>query len=456
VVKSAGKSPLKVSITPASATFGGTIDRAFSVPDIARLTAPVSKLRELGESCSADLDAFSRWVGKNPERQKTAAALAMLPAELVGAHEDSEAKELWVWLESTLAPYDRMVCAADELLRHCPSFGAGKLAKSEAVILAQLLEKRGYGLEPDVRFGGVPLTPEGIAVLFKLPKGATGIASPNYAAATVLMHLAVAVASADGTISESEELRLQTHMTDALGLQAGEASRLGAHMAWLQQARPGFTGLKKRLEPLDDRQRSAIAEFAISVAGADGHVSPEEIKTLGKIYPLLGLPANTVYSHVHAMTTGAPETVGQDEPTVIAPREARSTYTIPQRPSAIEPVRLNMETVSAKLAESAKISAILDGIFSEDDSAPASLPPIDPLPAAGKLRGGHGALLSRLVERQQWSRSEFEELTQTLGLMPDGAVDAINEAAYEHVAGPVLEGDDPIDVDITAAKELLG
>ena len=146
-------------------------------------------------------------------------------------------------------------------LEHCASFGTGKLAKSEAVLLAQLLEKGGYGIEPDVRFGGAPLAPGGTVVVFKLPPGAVAIASPHYAAATVLLHLAVAVSAADGSISQSEEQHLEEHLQRALALGAAERLRLSAHLSWLMKSPPGLTGLKKRLEPLDQRQRSAIAEF---------------------------------------------------------------------------------------------------------------------------------------------------------------------------------------------------
>jgi len=47
-----------------------------------------------------------------------------------------------------------------------------KLSKGEAVLLAQFLQKTGHGLEPDVRFGGNPLTAETRAVLFRLPPDA--------------------------------------------------------------------------------------------------------------------------------------------------------------------------------------------------------------------------------------------------------------------------------------------
>lgn len=448
------RSKLKVVITPASASFGGQVDLSMDLPDVAALSAPFLKLRQIGERCAADLDAFSRWVGRNVDAPKTIAAVALLPPELATTHDSHEARGLWGWVEGIVGTRERAVCNTDDLLQHCASFGRGRLAKSEAVLLAQLLEKGGYGIEPDVRFGGAPLAPEGTAVVFKLLPGAGAVASPQYAAATVLLHLAVAISAADGSISPSEEQHLKEHMQRVLALGDAERLRLSAHLAWLMKSPPSLTGLKKRLEPLDLCQRSAIADFIISVAGADGQISPDEIRTLGKVYPMLGLAADDVYSHIHAMAAGAAVTIEGSEPVTVIPARPSTGFAIPSRPGPAQTVQLNMAAVKTKLAESAQISAILDDIFSEEEavSAPAQTPT---KVTTGKVPPVYGALLSRLAERPEWSRTEFEAIVAGCRLLPDGAVDTLNEAAFEYTGGPVLEGDDPIQIDAATAKELL-
>jgi uncharacterized tellurite resistance protein B-like protein len=443
---------LRMSITPASASFGGQMDISLDLPDIAALTAPLSKIRKIGENCATDLDAYSRWVGRNNEAPRTVAAVALLPPELAATHDSEEASRLWDWVRTTVGSSELAICSTDELLEHCRSFGAGKLAKSEAVLLAQLLEKGGYGIEPDVRFGGAPLAPGGNAVLFKLATGSSAVASPEYAAATVLLHLAVAISAADGTISKSEEAHLQEHLQRSLIGTEAERIRLRAHLAWLMKSPPTLSGLRKRLDPLEQRQRKAIADFIIGVAGADGHISPEEIRTLGKVYPMLGFAADDVYSHVHAMAAGAAPTTEPSQPVAVIPAAPSTGFAIPSRQGAANTVQLDMTAVKAKLAQSAQISAILGDIFTGDESAPA----VQPIATAdGKLPSAYAALLSRLAQRPEWSRSEFEDVIADVRLMPDGAIDTLNEAAFEHTGGPVLDGDDPIQIDMTAAKELL-
>jgi hypothetical protein len=225
--------------------------------------------------------------------------------------------------------------------------------------------------------------------------------------------------------------------------------RLRAHLAWLIKSPPTITGLRKRLDPLDDKQRSAIADFIVGVAGADGHITPEEIKLLGKVYPMLGLSREAVFGHVHAMAVS--EQNQSDEPISVISASPTKSYQIPSGPNASQSIRLDMNAVSAKLADSAKISAILDDIFTEDDEPAATEAKAD---AHGKLTPMYESLLKRLVERAEWSRSEFEQLAAEAALMADGAIDTINEAGFEHIGNAVLEGEDPIIVD-AAAKELL-
>jgi hypothetical protein len=237
------QSKLKMAIAPASASFGGQIDLSMDLPDIAALTAPYSKLRRIGENCATDLDAYSRWIGRNSEAPKTIAAVALLPPELATSHDSEEASRLWEWVRATVGSNELAVCRTDDVLQRCTSFGVGKLAKSEAVLLAQLLEKGGYGIEPDVRFGGAPWAPGGTGVLFKLAAEASPVASPEYAAATVLLHLAVAIAAADGTISRAEENHLEEHVEHSLVTSEAESIRLRAHLAWLIQSPPTLAGL---------------------------------------------------------------------------------------------------------------------------------------------------------------------------------------------------------------------
>jgi hypothetical protein len=59
-----------------------------------------------------------------------------------------------------------------------------------------------------------------------------------------------------------------------------------------------------------------------------------------------------------------------------------------------------------------------------------------------------------LAGRGSWARVELEAECAGLGLLPDGAVDTLNEAAYERVGDPLVDGDDPITIDPGVAQEM--
>jgi uncharacterized tellurite resistance protein B-like protein len=319
----------------------------------------------------------------------------------------------------------------------------GKLGKRAAEALADFLARRGYGLEPDMRFGG-PAPGDGPAVLFRLPEGSGQIPGPNpaYHAAAVLLHLAAALSAADGQVSVREERHLLAHLETALHLSMEERTRLKAHLRWLLADPPGLTGLKRRVAPLSQGQRRGIGQFLITVAGADGHVEAEELKLLTRIYNLLGLEAQWVYSDVHALASA-------------------------EAPPAAEPVRpaepaggfaLDLRKVQAKLAETEQVSSLLEGIFREE-AAPAPPVPPDtgalrlPIPETG-LDAAHSELLRRLAGKDAWPRVEIERLAGELGLLPDGALEVINEAAFARCGAPLLEGDEMIEIDRQVLEEI--
>jgi TerB-like protein len=59
-------------------------------------------------------------------------------------------------------------------------------------------------------------------------------------------------------------------------------------------------------------------------------------------------------------------------------------------------------------------------------------------PFAG-LDVAHTTLAEKLLSRSDWQRAEFEMLATKAGLMPDGAMETINEWAYERLGDALIE-----------------
>jgi hypothetical protein len=66
----------------------------------------------------------------------------------------------------------------------------------------------------------------------------------------------------------------------------------------------------------------------------------------------------------------------------------------------------------------------------------------------------HSALLRLLVGRNEWSRAELEDAAADLDLMLDGALEQINDMAFDRFDMPLCEGDDPIEINPEIMNEL--
>jgi len=455
---------IRASYRPASASFGGQVSLSFTdsdqrtgVPDVTALQGPLTKITEIAEGCVSDLEPYSRWIGKNPTLCSSPAGIALLPGELVVQYRSEEVDGLCAAIERRLGASTLEEIPLVDLLEHWASRRVGKLQRADAVLLAQLLEKRGYGLEPDPRFGGPLPTVEQAGVVFRLPQGSPSAPSATFAAATVTLQLAVSVAAADDHVSPSELNLLEQHLVAALPVTPQERVRLRAQLRWLLMELPATAGLKKKLELLDPSQRSQIGHFLVAVATADGQIEPHEVTMLTRLYKFLDLDPNTVYSEVHEHSVVEP--LPAAGPVTVRPAGGAPTgYAVapPPKTPLPRPVALDMGRVEARLAQTATVSALLSSIFAEDE-------PILPreVGAGSEGRAGlgldqaHSALLRALSARPSWTRIDLEALAAEHSLLPDGAIDAINEASMELCGEPVCEGDDPIAINPEALKELL-
>ncbi len=71
------------------------------------------------------------------------------------------------------------------------------------------------------------------------------------------------------------------------------------------------------------------------------------------------------------------------------------------------------------------------------------------------LDGPHSRLIRALPERPLMARAVWEDLAAAHRVMPDGAIDRLNEAAYEATGEPVLEGEDPLEINRDALEAML-
>ena len=454
------KRRLKITYRPASASFGGEVMIPVGdLPDVGALSRPIRLLQEIAETATAKLEGFSRFIGRNPLRVESLEALALLPRELAMRRQNKESQSLNSWIGAEMNGLEQVVVAGSEVMLHWPCAREDRMSKSELGSFAQILESFGYAVEPDPRFGGAAVKPNQKVVLFKSGTDPEAAPSAEYRAATLLLHLTAFVAASDGDISEAEERHLEEHLESSMHFSDGEVRRLRAHLQWLLSEQPSLAGVKRRIEGMDAKKRRLLAEFAVTIAGADGVIDPGEVKTITKIYKLLGFDSDQAIGDIHSLQTGAQWSPAERPVTVRPAGKVDARYGIPKRPqpetlTGAKEFQLDMDRVERTLAETAAVSSVLAEIFVDEDKGPVA-PQLTSTGTSAGLDPPHSQLLQAVDGRSELSREEFEALAEGLGLLSDGAYETLNEAAFERVDGPLLEGEDPISIDLDTLGEVM-
>ena len=458
------KTPLSFSYRPASSSFDALVTvQADQLPDVGRLSKPVRQLQQLAESVTDELDRYSRWVGRHGEGDSLG-AIAVLPRELVGQRQSEELQVLREKIDLALDGDETATILTSDLTDGFPSRRPETLSAKEAAAFAGLLDALGIGLVPDMRYSKVNFSSHRCVALFR---NADRDSRPTdrFLAATVLLQLGAAVGAADGTVTAAEERLLATHLELALELSRADRSRLRAHLRWLLEEPPKLNRMRSRIRLLDESDRSLVARFVVSVAGADGSVSSDEIKVLTRIYKLIGLETEQLHRDIHEVSAG-PST---QPVTVIRPDES-SAYKVPTPPQAYvskaDRVELDPERIAEIMKSTREVSDLLTEIFEESTEREASESddsgdePDEEIPAetasiAGLLDPAQTELVQILAQRQNWTRGEFEQVATQIGLMPSGAIEVINDIAFQCCDEPLLEGEEVLEVNEFALKELL-
>lgn len=444
------KTRLSVRYRPASASFSNMIEIAVpDLPDINKISGPSNNISNLVSACTEELEGYSRYLGLNPDAKDSVEAAVYLPQALLKDHQGKELQKLRSWLEIQVVSDAPVSMSSKILLQHVPAIGRDGLGKKEATALANLLARMDVGMEPDPRFGTFLPKPDQDVVLFRLGNKAASAPSTEYADATVVLHLAAAVAGADGTVDVAERQHLHEHLEAWLHLPSDEKARLRAHTHWLVTSFPGMNGIKKRIEVLNQGQRESLGRFLVGVAQSDGVIDAAEMKILTKIYEMLRLDTQSLYSQAHAAAV-EPVTVQAAD---FIRSQGRAIPPPPSKPGI--GVALDMSSIEAKLTETVAVSAILNNIFAEEEPAPpaASEPTASEVIIEG-LDAESFAFMQMLASKLLWAREELEKLAAEHSLMLDGTLDSINDASFDHFGGPFLEGDDPIEINAEFAKEI--
>jgi hypothetical protein len=456
---------IRLRYRPANPGLSTTLVCREDLPDVLAEPRCTRALGRLVDDAATALEPYRQWLARYPQGRGSLAAAALLPRELVDVGPGAVGA-LRVWAERRLDGRPWTVVDAGEFWTFWPA-APDRMAPDESAALLAVLALLDLGVEPDVRFGA-PSLARRPAVLFRLGRPASDRPSARFPAAAAIMRCAAAAAGATSTPIDPRDARgaavLATvrNLAAALPLAPGEDLRLVARLAWLLTTRTDVERLARHTTTLTAAEREIAGHYLITVAqAASVTVGPAGVAVLTRVYRILGLEPELVFRRLHEHSAGvaaalphpappaAPGTPHErDEPIVVHMAEVSpSGYALPWTTE----VTLDSGTIGRKVTESEVAATLLAEIFAEpEDDRDAG----DAAPGAA-LGRTYDALLRALATRGSWSRTEFAELAAAHGVLPEGALDLLNDAAIEVTGAPVVMDGDRLAVDNDVLVELL-
>lgn len=432
---SVNKTKLSFNYRAASSALQGvdTASKSFGdIPDVAAVVGPRKKLQKIVEECADELDSYSRFIGRNADKKDSIVALLLLPAIL--------------WPEgarAVLASIKEQVGDGYVILKVCELVGQFgddiDLSNDKLIALAKALEGEQIGMEPDIISYPYALKSEDSILIYLLQIGVPSVrTTPEYQTAVLTLQLGVAVANSDGNIHEIEITNLNEQIGKWEYLSAYHLSRLRAHLNLMLVKPITLAGLKKRLEAIRNEDRKTIIDFISRIAVTDGGVVPEEVAFLEKVYKVFEVDIAGLYSFLHN---------AKSTETASMPVAIKKASKLVLDHGKIESLRKDTENVSALLSDifSDKVEESIETVEEADDRKGNML----------DLDDAHVTFLRMLMAKSVWSRMELADIANDLELMVDGAIETINEASFEKHNQAIIEGDDPVEINLEIREIVL-
>ena len=445
---------LKMDYRAASSEFNCSVNLTagdggdVAIPDVTDLRSPVQKAQKIADEAMDELDKFSRYLGRNPDGRGSIEAQALLPAELWGLFPSSELEELKDWARERVAA-GGLVPAFDVISR-LEGETPERLGKRNLTGAADALARIGFGMAPDPRFSLRGPKIDEPVVIFELGEPVEQLEDVSLAYRTELFELALAtfVAHADSKIVEAERRALREKIEAVSGLTELERKRLQANLEWYLDVPPDMSWLRSKLKDADAEHHLALRAAVVAIAHADSVIQSEEVACIEKIYKALGIDAGLVYADLHAGDV-------PDGPVRVKAAEAEAPgEQIPDEPKA-KAASLDAARIAAIRNDTERVSSVLGEIFSadEDVSDEAAAAHAFPSSMAG-LDPKHAMLVEQIIQRDHWTDEEFDKIANKQGLMPSGALEVVNEWAFDKFDEALLDEYEGYDVSPDIADTL--
>ena len=370
---------------------------------------------------------------------------------------------LLLWFEDAADDQQRLLISFGDLI---DKIGTKDAPANQAQLTAsyEILGRSGIALEPDFRPGRRKLTREDLVLLYR-PQ-TLKLQSEATARKRLWVDAAITIAASDGEVTADQVDDIIEHLESRKLVPESEVERFTNYGVWLARTKRydnNFTRLKS--SAMTNAQRTALGALIIAIALRDGTVTENERRSVQRAYKAIGLPLEQL-----------------DE--ILTPATAAVPGAAPGTAATSPGISIDWAAVARLQAETVEVQAILATTLNTDDLAagpeevdaaaagdsPVASHNLDSSitsPAASNAPSSGNSLVApvltvatsfpgldpRAVQVIQQLRSHSEVTAQQLksicqgsGLLPNAAIDVINEWADEHLGDRLIDGEGPYSI----------
>lgn len=392
-----------------------------------------------------ELEAYSRFLGKlenarNPDARNQIHALVLLPKSYLISCEVPFISNFAEWLSHSVQKCHGDVSLSEIWLK-LDMLIAGKVTKKEFSLLTNLLEKTGHGFSPDPRYIPEKLKFDSDISIFNTDFEGVFEPSSEFYRMQALIKFGAILFLNDINFDFNTTIMF---LIDDDALSEIEKDHLISYFKWIVSSDLSLKGLKPFVKNLSVDDCLLVSQALIGIYATGGIVCMDKMKSLEKIYIVLGLAKETVVTDVHNASS-------------VTYRQVKLSN---KQSNSFE---IDHEYLKKIESETSDVQSILGDIFNED-SIESEKSPIKDATNETKieienyhgLSGNNLILYKALIKNDEWESEAVQSLCKELNLMLDGAIEEINDWAFDLVDAPIIEIEDSIIIDLEIIEEIEG
>ena len=448
---------IKFYFYPASPSIGGFYMKV-GLPDCFDATAQLNQIKKVVDKSTEQLEDYSRHLAKSKRGEDNLRELSLLPPVIVNKRKKAIFAQRALQSKCKNEIWFPKIKEVYKTINEKPP---KELGRSEQADLSAFLQVLGFGTCPDIRYHNIKLKLTSNVSIFRCPFSAKFKPSQHFYELSSILRLGAIISRIDGHIHRNEVKILNNRIDEARNIDVTERAYSDAFLHWCFHAAEeeslSSKGVAPYLKKLTKHFRRHFGDLLIHIIYADHQIKEEEVAKLEKFYKLLGLETGNVHTDIHNMygeiAMGRGSATG---PVKVADAEPVTKYQIPKRPIGGTSEKILLDEAKIKILKKEEYKE-LAGIFAGTEKEQVIEDKVESkkVDASQKLNKNCHKLFEYIIKKEIWQKKELVDFCSKSKIMLDGAVEGINEWAYEMTNAPLVsEFNEILQVDADIVQEL--